>query len=392
MGTVRVGLPDGSSCEISDAGWEFGGEPARLVCAAAHLVMRASYAGVDHTIDRPGDPGEIAEHVDWDATMAFRRHLHAHGFGIAEAMDTAQRYEIGWELARELIERCGALASPLGFVAGAGTDQLASVRSPSDLVDAMAEQCGVIRAAGGWPMLLAQPWLSLNRHDADTYVDVYTQVIAQADGPLFVHWLGPMFLPALAGYFPGDSFERIMAFDPEKVRGCKLSMLDAGLERRVRRDLAARAQIMLTGDDFHFGELMEGRPAGVTTIGGREAAVGDLSHGLLGVFDGVAAPAAAAMSRLAVGDLEAYRRIMRPCEAFGRVVFEEPTRHYKAGLAFLAYLNGHQDNAMLVNHAERGRDVGHLCRVIRAAAACGAIGDARLAADRIGAWADGLDR
>lgn len=362
------------------------GDPVRLVYAAAHIVMAESYLGVVHAPAHPGSPDEIAKHIDWDRTMRFREHLIAHGFGIAEAMDTAQRYEIGWPIARELIERCGRLSPPMGFVAGAGTDQLAAVTGSSDIVDAMAEQCAVIRAAGGWPMLLAQPWLSVNQHGADTYVDVYTRVIRQAEGPLFIHWLGPMFLPALEGYFPGDSFERIMAFDPGKVRGCKLSMLDAELERRIRRDLASREQIMLTGDDFHFGSLMEGEATGTTTIDGRAAAIGDLSHGLLGVFDGIAVPAARALAALGAGDLGTYRTIMRTCEAFGRVVFEPPTQHYKVGLAFLAHLNGHQPNAMLANHAERGRSTDHLCGVVRAAAACGAIANPAGARARLEAW------
>lgn len=392
---MEVHLPDGAQL-VLEAGRAAttpdgvpSGAPTRLVYAAAHIVMRESYAGVAHSADAPGRPDEIAPHIDWGATMGFRRHLIDHGFGIAEAMDTAQRYEIGWPIARELIERCGKLNPPIGFIAGAGADQLAAIGSAGDLVDAMVEQCAAIRGAGGWPMLLAQPWLSRNGADADTYVEVYTSAIAQAEGPLFIHWLGPMFLPALEGYFPGDSFDRIMAFDPSKVRGCKLSMLDADLERRVRLRLAEREQIMLTGDDFHFGELMEGEPAGTTTIDGRAAVFGGLSHGLLGVFDGIAAPASVALRALGAGDTEAYRAVMRPCEAFGRVVFEPPTQHYKAGLAFLAYLNGHQDNAMLVNHAEAHRDTAHLCRVIRAGAACGAITDPALAAERIERWAAG---
>ena len=349
--------------------------------------MAESYRRVTHSPERPGAGDEIAGHIDWDRTMRFREHLIGQGFGIAEAMDTAQRYEIGWPVARELIERCGRLAPPMGFIAGAGTDQLAEITRATDIVDAMVEQCAVIRAAGGWPMLLAQPWLSINRHDADTYVDVYTRVIRRAEGPLFIHWLGPMFLPALEGYFPGDSFARIMAFDPGKVRGCKLSMLDAELERRVRRGLTPREQIMLTGDDFHFGSLMEGEATGTTTIEGRPAALGDLSHGLLGVFDGIAVPAARALTALGAGDVETYRTVMRACEAFGRVVFEPPTQHYKVGLAFLAHINGHQPNPMLVNHAERGRGTDHLCAVVRAAAACGAIADPVGARVRLEAWA-----
>lgn len=391
MSRAEAILPDGSSIELVDDRWSdieheltaLGDvEPARLVYAAAHIVMKGSYASVPHSPEAPGTPGEIAEHIDWDATMRFREHLISRGFGIAEAMDTAQRYEIGWEIARELIEQCGGLEAPMGFIAGAGTDQR-RVSSPSDIVDAMVEQCDVIRNAGGWPMLLAQPWLSLNKSEEETYVDVYAQVIGQADGPLFIHWLGPMFLPALQGYFPGNSFERIMGVDPAKVRGCKLSMLDAGLERRLRTNLAERDQIMLTGDDFHFGELMKGEPERWTEIDGRRAALGDLSHGLLGVFDSIATPASIALRALAHGRHDLYSQIMGQCEAFGQVVFEAPTERYKVGLAYLAWLNGQQPNAMLVNHMERLRNPDHLSRMVRAANECGAILSAQSAAGRL---------
>lgn len=391
MSRAQATLPDGSSIELIDDRWseierELAGlgdaEPARLVYAAAHIVMRDSYASVSHSPESPGKPGEIAEHIDWEATMRFREHLISRGFGIAEAMDTAQRYEIGWDIARELIERCGNVAPPMGFIAGAGTDQT-RVSSPAEIVDAMVEQCAVIRSAGGWPMLLAQPWLSLNLCDEETYVDVYSRVIRQAESPLFIHWLGPMFLPALKGYFPGNSFERIMRVDPAKVRGCKLSMLDAELERTLRIKLAKRDQIMLTGDDFRFGKLMRGQPERWTEIDGRRAAVGNLSHGLLGVFDGVAAPASIALRALAHGRDDLYSRIMAPSEVFGQVVFEAPTDRYKVGLAYLAWVNGHQSNSMLANHIERSRNAAHLSRMLRAANECGAITDAHIASERL---------
>ncbi|MBK7405254.1 MAG: DUF993 family protein [Phycisphaerales bacterium] len=299
-------------------------------------------------------------------------------------------YEIGWPNARRLIELCGRLAPPTGFIAGAGTDQRPKIASPADLIDAVVEQCAIIHAAGGWPMILAMPWLSLNDSDEATYVEVYAQIIQQSEGPMFIHWLGPMFLPSLAGYFPGDSFSRIMGLDPAKVRGCKLSLLDAVLERRLRARLAERDQIMLTGDDFHFGELMEGDPDHTTTIDGRDAVVGDLSHGLLGVFDGIAAPASLALRTLAAGKLDDYRRIMRACEHYGRTVFEPPTQHYKVGLAFTAWLNGLQTNPMLPNHLESARDVAHLCRVVHAANDCGALINSTIATERLTRWARGL--
>ncbi len=360
----------------------------RLTYAAAHVVMRESYARIAHSHDSPGRPEEIAEHIDWDATLRHRRYLCEQGFGIGEAMDTAQRMEIGWESARRLIEWTANLNLPSGFVAGAWTDH-AAVNGPADLVDAVIYQAGFIQQAGGIPMILSMPWLSVNNCDAQTYVDVYTGIIESLDGPLFIHWLGEMFQPSLAGYFPGDSFDRVMKIDPTKIRGAKLSLLDDTIEKGLRLNLLDRDQILLTGDDLHFAHLIVGDDQRVvrrTIIGDREVALGNFSHALLGIFDGIAAPAGLAMLLLDQGETERYNEIMSACESLSRVVFEPPTSLYKVGLAFIAWLNGHQANWMLVNHLERERSAEHLLRVVAAAAHAGALTDAPLATDRLGSW------
>ena len=317
--------------------------------------------------------------------MALRRRLDSLGFGIAEAMDTAQRFYLGWTAARELIERTGAMQLPHGFVAGAGTDHLGHISGPTDLVDGTVEQCRVIQQHGGIPTILPMPWLSLNQATEQTYVDVYSAITAQLDGPLFVHWLGEMFLPSLRGYFPGDSFSRIMASAPGKLRGCKISLLDAELEVRIRHELLPRKQIVLTGDDFHFSRMILGGPASgpdpqpppeVTEyqdIGPHRVALGDFSHALLGVFDAIAEPAGLALRALAQNDGTRFQQIMGPCETLGQHLFAAPTQHYKAGLAFLSWLSGLQDNAMLVNREDRARDDAHRLRCIELARACGVL-------------------
>ncbi|MFO1077824.1 MAG: DUF993 family protein [Planctomycetota bacterium] len=359
--------------------------PARLCFAAAHLALRDGYAEAGHSLARPGKPDEIAAHVDWATTMALRTRLDGLGFGIAEAMDTAQRFFLGWDVAGELIARCGRLGLQNGFCAGAGIDHLTNIRSPQDLVDGVAFQARAIQQCGGIPVILPMPWLSTHNAKAATYVDVYRGIVGRLDGPLLVHWLGPMFLPSLDGYFPDDSFARVMALDRAKVRGCKLSLLDDALELRVRRELLPHDQIVLTGDDFHFGRLMlGGDPRGPapaspppierwTTIGGRDVALGDFSHALLGVLDGIAAPASRALAALARGDAATFLAIMGPCEELGRHVFAPPTQHYKAGLAWLAWRNGLQPNAMLVNREDLARDAAHYARCDELARACGAL-------------------
>lgn len=396
MTIAAVDLPDGATLQLDDERWSGFADtaeitPVRAVYAAAHVVMLPSYATVDHSPSRPGASSEIAEFVDWDATMAFRRHLARHGFGIAEAMDTAQRFNLGWDGARRLIESCGRLDLRGGFVAGAGTDHLSSIDSTKELVDGVLHQCRVIADNGGIAVILPMPWLTANRCADDVYLDVYARIIAGAPGPLIIHWLGPMFLPELDGYFPGDSFERILAIDPSVVRGAKLSMLDADLEIRVRRGMLERGQVMLTGDDYHFGGLIEGDGGAASTevrLGDRPIGLGDFSHALLGIFDAIAAPMGIALRLLAHGRTADYRTIVEPCERLGCHIFEPPTRHYKTGLAFLAWLNGLQSTPMLVNHEERCRSTEHLIEAVRLANDAGAILDAPTAAARLAAWLD----
>jgi hypothetical protein len=359
--------------------------PVRLCFAAAHVVLRDSYASVGHSLQKPGPAAEIAQHIDWDATMGIRRHLDARGFGIAEAMDTAQRFFLGWESARELIFRCGALELNNGFCAGAGTDHLPPIQRTSNLIDGVVYQITLIQRCGGIPVILPMPWLSQNKVPEKTYVEVYRTILKQVKGPLFLHWLGPMFLPSLEGYFPGNSFLDILALDREKVRGCKLSLLDDALELRVRRELLPHDQIVLTGDDFHFGRLMLGgdpqgpapeRPPVVrynTRIGKHRVAVGDFSHALLGILDGISKPAQQALQALARNDAAEFLRLMTPCEALGQHIFGAPTQHYKAGLAHLAWKNGWQGNSMLVNREDLARDAAHYAKCEELARACGAL-------------------
>ncbi|MFG0317167.1 MAG: DUF993 family protein [Planctomycetota bacterium JB042] len=356
----------------------------RTAFAAAHVVMRPSYAEVDHAPDRPGRPDEIAPHIDWDATLDQRRHLIRHGLGVAEAMDTAQRNELDWEVAAELIRRTSELGE--GFVAGASADHAGTIGSAAELAEAVAWQAGEIVRAGGVPIVMAQPWLVRAGLGPDAFVAFYADVVDRVDGELLIHWLGPMFLPALEGYFPGDSFDRVMDLDPEKVRGCKISLLDPELERRVRERIVPREQFVLTGDDHHFADLIVGDdPAidGWTSLAGRPLALGRFSHALLGVLDGIAAPARAALDLLADGDVDEARDRLAALEHVGRVAFEPPTRFYKAGLAFLAWVNGRQEAFLLPNHLERTRDLDHLRRLFDAARAAGAIDDAAAAAERL---------
>ncbi len=362
----------------------------RLCFAALHVVVRDGYSRAGHSIENPGSPREIEHWIDWKATAGLRRHVDSLGFGVAEAMDTAQRFEIGWPSARRLIELCASLGLRNGFLAGAGSDQFDAVESNTELIDAVAEQAEFIGRQGGVPVLLPMPRLTATAASEREYVDVYAAIIDQLNGPLFLHWLGEMFHPAMRGYFPGNSLERILARHADKVRGVKLSLLDEEFEVRLRRRIGMRGQIVLTGDDHHFARLLEGSPAargsrlgGTFELNGRTVALGDFSHALLGALDAVAEPAAKALRALGAGDLEGYRESMRPAEALARFVFQPPTRHYKAGLAYHAWLRGLQDNSMLVNRDDLARDDAYRRGVAALAARAGSLGDGEVARRRL---------
>lgn len=365
-------------------------EAFRLCFGALHVVMRREYRDLGHSMQQPGDARAIEDHIDWPATMQLRREMDGFGIGIAEAMDTAQRFFLGWPAARRLIAETGALDLPNGFCAGAGTDQLTEIPRASDLIDAVVEQCAYISSHGGIPVVLPMSWLCEQAAGEQEFVDTYEAIIRQVRGPVFLHWLGPMFLASLEGYFPGRSFERIMALDPSKVRGCKLSLLDKAFEERVRKELLPRDQIVLTGDDFHFGQLMLGDgepPTRTTRIGERTVALGDFSHALLGILDAIAKPTQAAIAALQAGDRDGFISRMNACEALGQFVFQQPTQHYKAGLAFLAWLNGQQDNFMLVNREERMRDREHYLRCAELARTADCVLDEAVFASRLAEFA-----
>jgi hypothetical protein len=327
------------------------------------------------------DPLADPPRVDWETTLAFRRHVWSWGLGVAEAMDTAQRgMGLGWPEARELIERTVRDARSVGgrVVAGAGTDHLASgaARGLDDVVAAYEEQCAAVEAAGGDVVLMASRELARVATGPDDYALVYGRVLSRLRRPALIHWLGPMFDPALAGYWgsddPRSAMESCLAVIAEhaaRVVGVKVSMLDAGLEIEMRRRLPAGVR-MYTGDDFNFAELMRGDDRGH-------------SDGLLGIFDGIAPAASAALQALDAGDAMRYEALLAPTVPLSRHIFRTPTYHYKAGLVFLAYLNGHQRHFRMLGGLESARSVLHLAELFRLADRACLLADAELAVARM---------
>ncbi|MFD4788300.1 dihydrodipicolinate synthase family protein [Streptomyces sp. NPDC058459] len=356
------------------------GPPAAVPASDRPITCRVVYAAAHVVADPLGEnaPGAPAA-VDWDGTLAFRRHLWSLGLGVADAMDTAQRgMGLGWDATRELITRSGAEARTVGgrLACGVGTDQLAAPASPAAVVDAYREQLAVVESAGARPVLMASRALAALARGPEDYLQVYGDVIGSASRPVILHWLGEMFDPALAGYWGGttldDATDTVLALIKDhasRVDGIKVSLLDAGREIALRRALPPGVRLY-TGDDFNYPDLIRGDEHGH-------------SDALLGVFDPVAAVAADALRALETGDTDRYDALMAPTLPLARHLFAAPTYHYKTGVVFLAWLAGHQSHFTMVAGAQSGRSVPHLIELFKLADAAGVLPDPELAAHRM---------
>ena len=333
--------------------------------------------------------------IDWESTMRFRDHLWAYGFGVAEAMDTSQRgMGLRWEKARELIARTAARAAggadgadgagagyPRALAAGAGTDQLADGEDHTigQITAAYAEQTSFVQSAGAQVILMASRALAARARGPGDYLEVYGELLKQADQPVILHWLGEAFDPALRGYWGSTDFDAAAGTVLElieraggQVDGIKLSVLDAGREVALRRRLPSGVRLY-TGDDFNYAALIRGDTDGY-------------SDALLGAFAAITAPAAAALAALDEGDVAGYDAAMGPTVPLSRAIFEPPTYHYKVGVAFLAWLNGLQPHFAMLAGLQRQRSARHLIRLFELAAAARTLTQPDLAAERMTAY------
>jgi hypothetical protein len=344
----------------------------RIAYAAAHVVADPM-ADADPWLDAA---------IDWDRTIAFRRHLWSLGLGVAEAMDTAQRgMGVDWPTSLELIRRTlDAAKNVLGAVvgSGAGTDQLEPDANVSidDVIAAYEEQCAAIEKLGGRIILMASRALVKAARSPDDYAKIYGRILGQVREPVIIHWLGEMFDPALEGYWGHRDHMQAMqvaldviAANARKVDGIKISLLDKEKEIAMRRRLPKGVR-MYTGDDFNYAELIAGDSDGH-------------SDALLGIFDAIAPAAAAALTALARGENETFHRILAPTVPLSRHIFKAPTRFYKTGVVFLAYLNGLQDHFTMVGGQESARSTLHLAELFRLADASGLLPDPDAAAGRM---------
>ncbi|MER5503228.1 MULTISPECIES: dihydrodipicolinate synthase family protein [unclassified Streptomyces] len=342
---------------------------SRTVFSAAHVVADP-YADIS-----PDSPAA----VDWDATLAFRRHLWLHGLGVAEAMDTAQRgMGLDWAGAAELIRRSAAEAKAVGgrIACGVGTDQLTGPAGLAEVRSAYEEQLALVEESGAQAILMASRALAAAAKGPEDYLETYAHLLRQASEPVVLHWLGPMFDPALDGYWGSsdldaatDTFLKVIAEHPDKVDGIKISLLDAEREIDVRRRLPGGVRCY-TGDDFNYPELIAGDDQG-------------FSHALLGIFDPLGPLAAHAVRVLDTGDVQGFRNLLDPTVELSRHLFRAPTRFYKTGVVFLAWLAGHQDHFTMVGGLQSARSLPHLAKAYELADRLGLFPDPELAESRM---------
>ncbi|MGE0098338.1 MAG: dihydrodipicolinate synthase family protein [Hydrogenophaga sp.] len=350
----------------------------RIAYSAAHVVADP-LAAIDPWLQCA---------VDWDATIAYRQRLWSLGLGVAEAMDTAQRgMGLDWPTSLELIRRSldAAKDVPGALVAsGCGTDHLVpeNVKTVDEVIAGYEEQMAAIEKLGGKLIVMASRALARVARSPADYERVYDRILSQARQPVVLHWLGDMFDPALKGYWGSIDTDRAMdtalaviAAHPDNVDGIKISLLDKEKEIAMRRRLP-RGVRMYTGDDFNYAELIAGDGWGTETTQGQ-------SDALLGIFDAIAPAASAALGELARGNLQKFHDILGPTVPLSRHIFAAPTRFYKTGVVFMAWLNGHQRHFTMVGGQQSTRSLPHFAELFRLADAANLLEQPELAVHRM---------
>lgn len=370
--TLQLPMPDGSlhSYVVSGRSADSPATSTQLprdVYAAAHVVA-----------DPLAEPSPAR--LDWDATLAYRHYLWRYGFGVADAMDTAQRgMGLDWAATRELIRQVGAEARAVGgaLLCGANTDHLSGQpRNLDEVVSAYLDQCQVIDEARAGIVLMASRHLAVLARSPEDYAHVYAKVLDQLTEPVVLHWLGTAFDPVLDGYWgssdPDEAVRLVLQLVKEyahRIRGIKVSLLDPAREIALRRQLPPGVRCY-TGDDFAYPELIKGDDTGH-------------SDALLGIFDAIAPIAATALRRLAAGDTLGYDRLLAPTIPLAHHLFGSPTYNYKTGIVFLAWLSGHQSHFVMVGGQQSARSIPHLAHLLVLADAAGLLPDADLATTRM---------
>jgi len=344
----------------------------RIAYSAAHVVIR----------DEPNNSSKSETNIDWDSTLSFRRYLWGLGLGVAEAMDTAQRgMGLSWPMALELIRRSLDAASDYSgaqIACGIGTDhlQIGDAKSIEGVISAYKMQSEAVEKFGGKLIIMASRELARLAKKPDDYAQVYSSLLSQVKQPVILHWLGDMFDPALAGYWGHSDIDEAMnncidviTQNQNKIDGIKISLLDKSMEIKMRRRLPAGVK-MYTGDDFNFPELIVGDEQGY-------------SHALLGIFSAIAPIASVALEQLSIGNSQGCLNLLNSTVALSRHIFQSPTRFYKTGIVFMAFLNGQQNHFKMLGEQQNSRSLSHLIELFKLADIAGLFVDPDLAKSRM---------
>lgn len=377
---TEINLPN---ADRSITAYRLTGEPIPFVRQKASAFPRVAFAAA-HVVADPlasHDPW-LTPAIDWETTLNFRHRLWDLGLGVAEAMDTAQRgMGLGWAEAQELIRRAQAEARSRDdalIAYGAGTDHLLPGPEVTieDIIAAYEEQVGFVEGEGGRVILMASRALAKAARTPEDYARVYGRILGQVKQPVVLHWLGEMFDPALEGYWGRPTHEaamdvclEIIAAHAGKVDGIKISLLSKEKEIAMRRRLPAGVR-MYTGDDFNYAELIAGDESGH-------------SDALLGIFDAIAPAASAGLAALGRGSETEFFELLEPTVPLSRHIFAAPTRFYKTGVVFLAYLNGLQEHFAMIGGQQSTRSLQHLSELFRLADRARVLADPALAVDRM---------
>jgi hypothetical protein len=259
---------------------------------------------------------------------------------------------------QELVRRSAeqAAAHDARIAAGAGTDHRPDAATIDDVIAAYTEQVEFVESTGAQVILMASRQLAAAAAGAEDYLRVYDALLGQVREPVILHWLGEAFDPQLRGYWGSTdvdtataTFVQLVTQHAAKVDGVKVSLLSAEHEIGLRAALPAGVRLY-TGDDFNYPELIRGDGT-------------HHSDALLGAFAAIAPAASAALAALDEGDLARYDAELAPTLPLSRKVFEAPTFYYKTGIAFLAWLAGHQPGFTMVGGLQSARSVVHLSEV-----------------------------
>jgi len=344
----------------------------RIAYSAAHVVINSSENSQPSTY----------ETIDWETTINFRRYLWDCGLGVAEAMDTAQRgMGLSWPMALELIKHSldAATDYPNAKIAcGVGTDHLSTgdAKSINGVISAYKLQIESVEKLGGKLILMASRELARLSTKPDDYAYVYSNLLEQVEQPVILHWLGDMFDPALSGYWGSSLVDEAMnncieviTQNQHKIDGIKISLLDKSMEVKMRRKLPGSVK-MYTGDDFNFPELIAGDQQGY-------------SHALLGIFSAIAPIASLALEKLSMGNRQEFLDLLNSTVALSRHIFQAPTRFYKTGIVFMAFLNDQQNHFTMLGQQQNSRSISHLVELFKLADQAGLLVDPHLAKARM---------